>query len=635
MLFEGYKIICLPNIFIYTGINLKTKEYKNFILSSWRDDYTEMYNHLYVNTQIIQVGFCNMQYDYLILHGLLKNYDQYNYLPSIQIARLLYTQHEKILEDKPEFIPDKDKLIKQIDLYRIAHLKNTGTSLNDIKFGLNQSNILSIDENYPYEAKDEELLLQINKSNVDAIYGFFNCLIGKSDNIYYKDNNQLLLRENIQKIFKINCTNYPDTRIGESIFYKLYSNISKKKYDEIKEIKGTNRACIKLNDCLPYYAKFSTDQFNYILNEFKQALICTIEDEFNPSVIVNNIKLFYGFGGLHASIKSGIYRSNNDYIIIDQDCTSLYPSLCSLLKIYPEQYGESFYKVIQEMLSYRLNELCKKEEDKNYTIIEAFKKCMNTVLGKMGSEESSFYDLLAFFRLTIAGQMLTSLWIEKLITNINDVKFLSVNTDGICYMINKRYFEEAIKISNSITNLFGIQVTTKQYKQLIIKDVNNYIAESFNGELKLKGCFEIEKPFNKDTSVKIIQIALKEYFINGKNIAETIRNHSNIYDFCLKIKAPKDSQLLFIKMDKYGEFKEICLDKFNRYFISTSSDSGIIKKYINGHGSNIIQGHSCMIFNNAFDSDDYKIDYNYYIKEANKIKDSIVDLQLNLFDFYE
>ncbi len=633
MLFEGYKIICLPNIFIYTGINLKTKQYNNFIISSWKDDGESLYEYL-LNEQRTQVGFCNMQYDYLILHEFLSMKEQISHISSIQTAKLLYSKHESIMENKPEFIPDKDKIIKQIDLYRVAHLKNTGVSLNDIKFCLSQRDILSIEENYPYEEKDEDLLLKINKSNVDAICGFFYCLIGKSNNVYYKNNNQLLLRENIQKTFKINCINYPDTRIGESIFYKLYCSISNKKYEDIKDIKGTNRACIRLENCIPYYAKFKTKEFNYILNEFKQALVCTIEDEFNPSIIINNIKLYYGFGGLHASIKSGIYKSNNDYIIIDQDCTSLYPSLCSLLKIYPEQYGESFYKVIKEMLNFRIKEMCKKEEERNYTVIESFKKSMNTVLGKMGSQESSFYDLFAFFKLTIAGQMLTSLWIENLKTSIDDIQFLSVNTDGICYMIKKTDFEKVISISDNITKDFNINITTQQYKQLIIKDVNNYIAESFDGDLKLKGCFEIEKPFNKDTALRIIPIALKEYFINGKDISNTIKTHKNIYDFCLKIKTPKDSQLFFVQMNKNGEFKETYLNKFNRYFISNDINSGIIKKYSNGRSSVLTQGYSCILFNESFDSDNYKIDYNYYIREANKIKDSIVDLQLNLFEYY-
>lgn len=632
MLFEGYKVICLPTIFIYTGINLKTKEYNNFIISHWKDESSELYNYL-TNNDFVQIGFCNMQYDYLILHEFLLIKEQTPNISASQIARILYTKHNLILNDKPEFIPDKNKIIKQIDLYRIAHLKNTGTSLNDIKFCLKQENILSIDNDYLYDKKDEDLLLKINKSNVDAIYGFFYCIIGKSSNINYNNKNQLLLRENIQKTFRINCINYPDTRIGESIFYKLYCKLSSKKYEEIKDIKGTNRACIQLEQCIPYYAKFKTKEFNNILNEFKQALICTIDDEFDPSTIVKNIKLCYGFGGLHASCKSGIYKSENDYIILDQDCTSLYPTLCSLLKIYPKQYGENFYKVIKEILDFRLQEMSKPKEECNITAIEAFKRCMNTVLGKMGSSESNFYDLLAFFKLTVAGQMLTSLWIENLILNIDNIKFLSVNTDGICFMIKTKDFEKALQISDDITRQFNINITTQQYKRFILKDVNNYIAELFDNNLILKGCFEIEKPFDKDTTLRIIPIALKEYFINGKDITETIKTHKNIYDFCLKIKTPKDSQLYFVQMNKNGEFKETCLNKFNRFFISNDINAGIIKKYSDGRESILTKGYSCVMFNEAFDKDDYKIDYNYYIKETNKIKDSIVDLQLNLFEY--
>ena len=40
---------------------------------------------------------------------------------------------------------------------------------------------------------------------------------------------------------------------------------------------------------------------------------------------------------------------------------------------------------------------------------------------------------------------------------------------------------------------------------------------------------------------------------------------------------------------------------------------------------------SYTLFNKFFESEDYNIDYKYYISEANKIKNAVEDFQLELF----
>ena len=46
-------------------------------------------------------------------------------------------------------------------------------------------------------------------------------------------------------------------------------------------------------------------------------------------------------------------------------------------------------------------------------------------------------------------------------------------------------------------------------------------------------------------SMKIVPIAIKEYYINNTPIEQTIRNHTNIYDFCLRLKVNSAATLLF------------------------------------------------------------------------------------------
>lgn len=170
---------------------------------------------------------------------------------------------------------------------------------------------------------------------------------------------------------------------------------------------------------------------------------------------------------------------------------------------------------------------------------------------------------------------------------------------------------------------------------MIIRDVNNYIAEyndnsSEKEHLKLKGCFEIDKECYKDPSMKIVPIALKEYFINNIPIETTICNHKNIFDFCIRLKINRDSKAIYKKLEN-GQIKEINLGRTTRYF--ASKNGGSLTVYYNGSQSmtQLNKGYQFTLFNKYYKSDDYNIDYNFYIKEANKIKNIIEDQQLSLF----
>jgi hypothetical protein len=180
------------------------------------------------------------------------------------------------------------------------------------------------------------------------------------------------------------------------------------------------------------------------------------------------------------------------------------------------------------------------------------------------------------------------------------------------------------------------------YSKMIIKDVNNYIAiyddhTSENPHLKLKGCFEIDKEYYKDPSMRIVPIALKEYFVNGVPIRDTILNHKDIYDFCLRLKTNSKSIPIYTYVD--SKTKKVCnkiLDRTTRYYISNKGGylCKQFKENNNKVGVNI--GYTATLFNKFVEKDnfkDYNINYQFYIAEAMKIVDAIVEKNtLSLFD---
>ena len=311
---------------------------------------------------------------------------------------------------------------------------------------------------------------------------------------------------------------------------------------------------------------------------------------------------------------------------------TLYPSLAIQLGLYPEHLGPEFLEIYdKDIVSVRLAEKVKPKKERDMVIMEGFKLSANGIYGKSGEESSLLYDPLYTMKTTIGGQMFISLWTEKLVKAIPEIKFLQHNTDGITYLLPKKDLEKAKAVSKEMTDLTGLYIEDNIYTKMVIRDVNNYLAVYEDGSTKLKGCFEIDKEYHKDPSMRIVPIALKEYFVNGTPIEQTINNHNDIFDFCLRLKTNVKSTPYF----RYIHNNEIVnqkLDRTTRYYVSNTG--GIINKEFDAtRSSGVNIGYTVTLFNKYIEKPikDYNINYNFYISEAYKIKNAVDNGQLSLF----
>lgn len=257
--------------------------------------------------------------------------------------------------------------------------------------------------------------------------------------------------------------------------------------------------------------------------------------------------------------------------------------------------------------------------------------------GKSKEESSFLYDPLYTFKTTIAGQCFICMWAERWIEAVPEIKFLQSNTDGQSILCPRSKLNLIRKVNDQLTKETGLTIEEAFYKKMVIKDVNNYISvyeDSIPSDehLKLKGCFEIDKEFYKDPSMKIVQIALKEYFVNNIPIKETILNHTDIFDFCLRLKTNSKSTPIYKYIDENNEMVEQKLDRTTRYYISNKGGI-LLKKFDDNRISGVNVGFSVTLFNKYKKKDmkDYNINYNFYIAECNKIINAIEDKQLYLF----
>ena len=186
-----------------------------------------------------------------------------------------------------------------------------------------------------------------------------------------------------------------------------------------------------------------------------------------------------------------------------------------------------------------------------------------------------------------------------------------------------------------MSELTGLFIEDNIYTKFVLRDVNNYLAVYESGDVKCKGCFEIDKEYHKDPSMRIVPIALKEYFVNGTPIEQTIRNHKDIYDFCLRLKT-NSKCTPYYKHIIDGEIIDTKLDRTTRYYVSNvSKNSGnLYKDFGGGRISGVNIGYNVTLFNKYIEKpfSDYNINYNFYIVESMKIVNAVTDFgQMKLF----
>jgi hypothetical protein len=73
------------------------------------------------------------------------------------------------------------------------------------------------------------------------------------------------------------------------------------------------------------------------------------------------------------------------------------------------------------------------------------------------------------------------------------------------------------------------------------------------------------------------------------------------------------------------------LQQTNRYFVVNSGAKLYKRKKHNNSLADLVAGYQIAIFNNYYKSDNYDINYKYYIKEAKKVINTIEPLQIKLF----
>lgn len=621
----------LKSCFTYSAYNIDTGEIIKYVLHKNKFELKELIIHL--KSCKGQIGFNNLSFDYPVIHTILKS--NFNNFSNEYIIDFIYNIAQSIINNQNPFgtaINQKEVLIPQLDLFKIWHYNNKArsTSLKSLEISMNYPNVMDMPISHTKEdinLKEVEEILEYNLNDVLATYEFYKETIkfGKID-----------LRKSIKSKFNLNCINWNNGKIGEELILKLYCEETGLKYWDVKKMRS-NRLEIALNDCIPHNIEFKSIEFNNLLNFYKKTIITQTKNSVDYQIPYKNIMYYYGTGGTHAAIKSGLYESDDIFIIKSCDVASLYPNIPIVYNFYIEHLGESFLKVYKDnIVGVRLAEKVKSKSEQDKAIIDGYKEAANIPYGKSNDENSFLYDPLYAMKTTIAGQLVISMLCESL-AEIPNSQILMVNTDGLEIRIPREYENLYNEICKKWEEKTKLVLEFEDYIKIWISDINNYGCLSFKGKIKNKGRFEVEKviggepAYHKDNSFKIIPLAIQEYFVNNTPIEETVFIHKNIYDFCGRQKFKGEDYGITYTLNKGKIIKEK-QQKNVRYYISNKGSS-FIKCYKKGSEEIINKGFQVVIFNKFIyrKIEEYNLNYDFYLKQINKEINNILNKQLSLF----
>lgn len=622
---EVMDIETIKGLFTYTGFDVNTKKVTQFIIHESKNEVVELVAHIKFLKGMI--GFNSLNFDYPVLHFIareLENSSSANYTNGEWI-KIIYDKAQEIIHQqnqgdftRPVAIPEKYWMNQQLDLFKLWHYNNKArsTSLKSLEISMNLSNVMDMPIDHTQENISEEdiiSVLEYNLYDVKATYEF-----------YLKSFEKIELRKSLKKQYSINCMNWSDSRIGEELILKMYCDATNTSPWDIKPLR-TRRDSIALKECILPYVKFRTPEFSKLLDTFKSKTITTTKGAIEESVIYKGFKYDYGTGGIHGCIKSGVYEADENYLIIDADVGSLYPSLAIKNNFYIEHLGLKFSQVYANIINLRM----KAKKEGNTTLSDGFKLAANSVYGKSNDENSFLYDPKFTMCITLNGQLLLSLLVENILLEISDITVLQINTDGVTVKIHKDQVALYYSICEMWENLTKLTLEYVEYSKMVIGDVNNYLAVTTKGKVKNKGRFEVDKvvgsepAYHKDNSFKIVPYALQEFFTKGIPVETTIRNHKVILDFCGRQKFTREShgETTGISYDQLGNpYNRIEKQQKNvRYYIRNRGRT-FVKRYSKGSTEVINKGFKVEIFNKVVEKEmkDYDVDYFFYIKECNK-----------------
>lgn len=518
-----YDIETYPNVFTCCVRRPSDSALWKFEISPWVHEGVQLFTFLsqLSSCGARMVGYNNVGFDYPVIHVLLEAGGNI-------YAQDLYNKAMAIIHGDSFEHTIWQPFIPQIDLYKIHHFDNKArrTSLKVLEFNMCSENI----EDLPFKPGTEltygdmPILKKYNLHDVDETVKFL-----------YKSLDRLEFRDELTAKYGKDFTNHNDTKIGKDYF------IMELKKRGVPTDRKTERPYIRLNECILPTITFDYQPFREILRHLQNQTITETKGVFKGlSATLNGFQYDFGTGGIHGSISKQVVKSDDHHIIIDLDVASYYPNLAIANNFYPEHLGQAFCHIYKDVYEQR------KQYSKGSVENAMLKLALNGVYGDSNNPYSkAFYDPKYTMQITINGQLLLCK-LAELLSNIPQLQMIQINTDGLTVRVPRSQSPVVDGIARIWEQLTGLELERADYNRMLIRDVNNYIAEYTDGKLKRKGayCYGSDLDWHQNHSAQVIQKAAEAHMVRGESIERFIYSHPDMFDFMLRAKVPASSRLV-------------------------------------------------------------------------------------------
>lgn len=664
-----YETIC--NCFVACFVNKDNDETHIFVVHENKNQLREFIDFLKrcMRNRQVHISINGLYFDSQISQWILDN--EKHLLSLTNPANEIYKYAQNIINTGNRDYPEYKLQIKQLDLSSLNGWTAKMVSLKWIQYAIDWHNI----EEMPHE---HNILIKTEKELDNVIKYCLNDVLSTKE-IYNLSKEQIRLRVEISKKYNINLINASETEIAKKLLLSFLSEKLRRSKYEITHLK-TIRSNIVLSECIFPYIDFKTNTFKSVLEFFKNTIISNENNEFSFKTEYKDTKIKYGKGGIHGAKEAGIYQSSHGWSIMSCDVKSYYPNITIRNKLHPEHIPQKEFCELYESI-YNQRSIIPKEDPTNYVL----KIVLNALSGLTGNQNSFLYDLKTFIQITVNGQLILSMLLEKICEEIPEATLLIQNTDGLEVMIPSNYKAKYFDICKEFEKTTELSLEYDEYKKIILRDVNNYIAININNKVKARGAFEWEElekkkvsVLHKNKSFLIIPKAIYAYFVYNIKPEEYIRNNKKIVDYCAGIRTTGvwdlyslenlEEKHVYLKQNNWTKLKTnewICEGikspmNINEAFLTAIFKNEKVEKlqktiryYISNEGNKIIKVNSVdkriiqieagewkqTVVNrlNVNDTtDNYDINYDYYLEkiyeEINKIhKPTDKKQQLELF----
>lgn len=505
------------------GVILDIEVYPNYFLASFKSLRTNKIVKIETSTTVSRedavrlrkilnkttIGFNSWRYDIPILMWVIKNkpdvHEIYKKSKSIIEGDLKpYTLYN--MYSNPENLNHVD--ISEPSPAVMVSLKGYGARIGSKKLW-----DLPYDPHTYLNDKEKKIVSDYCVNDLETTFDLFTAIYGR-----------LELRQNMSEEYGIDLMSKSDAQIAESVF------VSELEYDGKAptlplsySIKYTAPDCVRFENekLLELFDKITATSFT--LNKAGQ--VSMPKHLSNTKIVIGETTYKIGIGGLHSQEKKMVVKSNDTHVLRNADVASYYPSMILEFKWSPKQFGARFLSVYREIYNTRL----KAKAEGIKTVNEGLKIVLNGSFGKLGSKYSKLYSPDLMLHVTLTGQLMLLMLIERL--EKQDIKVVSSNTDGVEYLCDRSKVDLAEMIIFDWELETGMVMEHGEYKALYARDVNNYIA-IYDGYTKAKGIF-VESSLMKGRQCPIVFTAIREYLLNGIPIEQTIKNEKDINEFVL------------------------------------------------------------------------------------------------------